>query len=819
MRQEFRQFLNVGADNLTEWDSILDITDQEHVEPQSQEEQPGLGLATIDPDDELEGPEENALVQEPVHPPVDAIDYQRTYSAFVPDRAAYNNRTIDVPLDDALGVNVYAGHLAQLIAAKDTFMPLSIGLFGSWGAGKSYFMDLLDEQLRNITKQPGQVFHQQIVQIKFNAWHYLDTNLWANLVSEIFDQLFAELYEREDTTTQQVETLKKQLANQSALAEEARTALATAKSARQDAEEKLRRAIELRKAEENNLKNLLDDLRNLAINEDVKARLKAVADGLGWPKLESSFDELETRAAEVQSLAGRTRALALSVFTGPGSWQRATLLAAALVLPLLVAALAAYGKPWMKDLLAGAGKTIVQVVLALGALSTWLAAKINAGNKLITKLESSYDEVKQVRAARESKDDAARAQKELAAKQQAEEEARHTLQQAEEKMKLIRAELSEMAPGRQLIRFLKQRASADDYRRHLGLVSLVRRDFEQLSKLLMQTGEAKDAELPKIDRIVLYIDDLDRCRAERVVEVLEAVHLLLAFPLFAVVVAVDPRWLRQSLLDHYPRLLGGADSASTQPERKLGLPATPQDYLEKIFQVPFQLDAMEKSGFEAMVKDLFPVRTTFEIASSDRIETISGDNLALLPATTELNTDDEAPLSHSAPPEVVPEPRTVPAEEATRAAPDPQRLTLTKKEVEDVERFQLFFTTPRALKRFANTYSLIRVGVSEEEWSAYLGVKDQPGTYRVPLLLLAVTSAFPVLARPWLLWLKETPTAEWQLSEETTGMLASRYWDTTNRAEWDRLSSCLGRLALDDWPLPDPESLTKWVARVARYSF
>ena len=109
-------------------------------------------------------------------------------------------------------------------------------------------------------------------------------------------------------------------------------------------------------------------------------------------------------------------------------------------------------------------------------------------------------------------------------RKRAEEQARQTLRDAEEKLKTIQAELAEMAPGRQLIRFLRERATAEDYRRHLGLVSLVRRDFKQLSELLTATS-SNDGELPKIDRIVLYIDDLDRCRADRVIEVLEAVHL------------------------------------------------------------------------------------------------------------------------------------------------------------------------------------------------------------------------------------------------------------------------------------------------------
>ncbi|MEZ5024500.1 MAG: P-loop NTPase fold protein [Chitinophagales bacterium] len=43
----------------------------------------------------------------------------------------------------------------------------------------------------------------------------------------------------------------------------------------------------------------------------------------------------------------------------------------------------------------------------------------------------------------------------------------------------------------------------------------------------------------KVERIVLYIDDLDRCPPKKVVEVLQAIHLILAFPLFVVVVGVD----------------------------------------------------------------------------------------------------------------------------------------------------------------------------------------------------------------------------------------------------------------------------------------
>jgi hypothetical protein len=51
-----------------------------------------------------------------------------------------------------------------------------------------------------------------------------------------------------------------------------------------------------------------------------------------------------------------------------------------------------------------------------------------------------------------------------------------------------------------------------------------------------------------------------------VIEVLEAVHLMLALELFVVVVAVDARWLIRSLEYHYRELFStGTDKAPPCP--------------------------------------------------------------------------------------------------------------------------------------------------------------------------------------------------------------------------------------------------------------
>jgi len=119
-------------------------------------------------------------------------------------------------VEDQLKVKDYAERLAELIALRETKLPVAVGLFGNWGSGKSHFMNLLNQHMlacakraredwekRTAAGEPvdsapkGQWCHQ-IVPVYFNAWHYVDTNLWASLVAHIFESLFAHLKPKED---------------------------------------------------------------------------------------------------------------------------------------------------------------------------------------------------------------------------------------------------------------------------------------------------------------------------------------------------------------------------------------------------------------------------------------------------------------------------------------------------------------------------------------------------------------------------------------------------------------------------------------------
>ncbi|HEU0299671.1 MAG TPA: P-loop NTPase fold protein, partial [Longimicrobium sp.] len=145
-----------------------------------------------------------------------AEELRERYFAFVQnqgdDDAAWA-RTLGLPLseprllahfdaddsrsEDFLDVRPDVLAFAGLIAARTLTPPLSIGLFGEWGSGKTFFMRMLRREVDRLAQQADASsamqrdlpFWKRIIQIEFNAWHYTEGNLWASLVQHIFENL------------------------------------------------------------------------------------------------------------------------------------------------------------------------------------------------------------------------------------------------------------------------------------------------------------------------------------------------------------------------------------------------------------------------------------------------------------------------------------------------------------------------------------------------------------------------------------------------------------------------------------------------------
>ncbi len=229
-----------------------------------------------------------------------------------------------------------------------------------------------------------------------------------------------------------------------------------------------------------------------------------------------------------------------------------------------------------------------------------------------------------------------------------------------------------------------------------------------------------EKELPvevQIDSIVLYIDDLDRCNEDVVVKVLEAIHLLLAFPLFVVIVGVDPRWLNNALSEKYKNLFGylteknikkdsqEADNLNQSEEDNSlfdGV-ATSYDYLEKIFQIPFALKPINKTGREKLIKYLIR-----EEMADDKNVIAVGENI---PASPDVSTTNTAPVSPALPLDKKDDNNMGGhiEEELKNEKKIKERLVFTAAELAYMQQISLIFgQTPRAINRYVNIYRIIK---------------------------------------------------------------------------------------------------------------
>lgn len=86
----------------------------------------------------------------------------------------------------------------------------------------------------------------------------------------------------------------------------------------------------------------------------------------------------------------------------------------------------------------------------------------------------------------------------------------------------------------------------------------------------------KDAQFKSV---IVYIDDLDRCSSERMIDCIEAIKLFLNVDHTAFVLGADERMVELAIKEHYP----------VQDRNKSVIYSPFSDYLEKLIQIPYRL--------------------------------------------------------------------------------------------------------------------------------------------------------------------------------------------------------------------------------------
>jgi len=712
----------------------------------------------------------------------------------------------DLRGEDRLGIMAEVRAFASIIAARDVKTPLSIGLFGDWGSGKSFFISKLKEEVSRIAgrvraKEAGEetAFLGNVVQIDFNAWHYAEANLWASRVSHVFENLsLSDEHDRRkaeerkrlllaqlDTTLGARREAESEVAARRREEESARAALERARREQTDAGIKLSRALG------REVWGLVRE--QVGERPDVKRVLEDASARLGRAGLPANLSEFRQELAATRAAAGQAHGYLSSVANDPRRWLKVLLILAATLLVPLVAtyALARWpvGEAWGRVI-----PSVAPVLTLLGGAAAWLRSRRGEVERALSVLgEASRRLDEMYESARAEHDrEVSELRSRLDAKEAEVKTAAGALAEAERGVRETVAALRELEPGAVLERFVTERAASEDYRKLLGVVALIRRDFKKLSDLLSQQGDAElreavrrkllkdreerggarggggarpdDAEVERvlgeyrIDRIVLYIDDLDRCPPKQVVDVLQAIHLLLAFELFVVVVGVDARWVRHSLREQFPALLSG-EADEGDPHRVKA--ATPRDYIEKIFQVPFWLRPMSHEGSTDLLRGLIPdaeLRPAAggqgeagsraeEPATAARRESAARAQDGGLPRqTTPPSGDTRAGVgAFDAPREpAATSPASATGGEVAAFALRPDNLLLEAKERDAMVKLaKVIGRTPRTLKRFVNVYRIIKAGLRGERLEAFIGRGDDDGEFRAVLLLLAVAHGAP----------------------------------------------------------------------------
>jgi hypothetical protein len=143
--------------------------------------------------------------------------------------------------------------------------------------------------------------------------------------------------------------------------------------------------------------------------------------------------------------------------------------------------------------------------------------------------------------------------------------------------------------GDALAELIKEREKAEAQEQRDMHVSV--RDFhKEFGKLVAQLG---------VKRLVVVVDDLDRCLPHNVIETLEAIRLFLAAPRTAFVIAADEALIREAVAYRYPEQ---APIPGAEERRRAPVGAR---YLEKLIQVPVRVPPLSRSDLHGYLNLLF----------------------------------------------------------------------------------------------------------------------------------------------------------------------------------------------------------------------
>jgi predicted KAP-like P-loop ATPase len=152
---------------------------------------------------------------------------------------------------------------------------------------------------------------------------------------------------------------------------------------------------------------------------------------------------------------------------------------------------------------------------------------------------------------------------------------------------LSNEDLVEKLKGDGAEEFLKEIIQKNDDKE----VTIVREFREDFNEMIEKSG---------INKLVVIIDDLDRCTPDRLIENLEAIKLFLNVEKTAFVIGADPRIVRFAIEHRYKT--DNIENSSDPDSRNKRIVS---DYLEKLIQIPYYLPKLTDNEVETYLTLLY----------------------------------------------------------------------------------------------------------------------------------------------------------------------------------------------------------------------
>jgi hypothetical protein len=173
-----------------------------------------------------------------------------------------------------------------------------------------------------------------------------------------------------------------------------------------------------------------------------------------------------------------------------------------------------------------------------------------------------------------------------------------------------------------------------DHSERLGYASVFKEEFErrltQLARMpsallrpldasgnpgeAPRSGVSPAKDLASGNRVVIFVDDLDRCRPDTIVDILEAIKITFDTANIVFVLGMDEQYVRAGIYSKYrshiqtqEALYSNRETSSRETDSAPLADLWPRRYLEKVIQIPFRLPDADPDQIKQMVSEVMAV--------------------------------------------------------------------------------------------------------------------------------------------------------------------------------------------------------------------